>query len=66
MTRHVTPVEWVVQGPPPEPTWLDGMVSGMTWYRLMGRETLSGRDLNPPDGERRKMRISRIHSRTHL
>lgn len=27
LTRHVTPIEGLEQAPPPEPTWLDDMVS---------------------------------------
>jgi len=30
LTRHVTPVEGIAEGPPLEPTWLDDMVSRLT------------------------------------
>jgi hypothetical protein len=42
LTRHVTPVEGIVEGPPLEPTWLDDMVSHLTWYRLKIRTNSSG------------------------
>jgi len=42
LTRHVTPVEGIVQGPPPEPTWLEDMVIQSRWHSLMGRMSSFG------------------------